>query len=201
MSTEKHSELEHRVGRAEEQVAAARREIGALQNRAQRTFGWIGSFSAGAVFAVVGGYLAATVGAQGARGARNVEMVAPFSVRGAEGKEILRVYENGVEVSGNLNVRRPNGGLVAQISSGTETTGLYIFNTLSVPTTGATESTPAAFFGTKGRKGYLELSNDTNNKMVEAGSKDARGYVLVQPYQVSTDPKGDPSVLMGGRRK
>ena len=29
---------------------------------------------------------------------------------------------------------------------------------------------------------------------------DARGYVLVQPYQ-AYDPKGDPSVLMGGRRE
>jgi hypothetical protein len=35
--------------------------------------------------------------------------------------------------------------------------------------------------------------------MVEAGGlDDHKGYVLTTPYRASVDPRGNPSVLMGG---
>ncbi len=38
--------------------------------------------------------------------------------------------------------------------------------------------------------------------MVEAGTLDShKDYVLTEPYEVSVDPSGNSSVLMGGRRK
>jgi hypothetical protein len=198
MSPEKLADLERRVGRAEAQVAAAHREIDILRDRARLARGKIPSFVAGAVFAVVGGYLAATVGAQAPR---KVAMVAPFSVTGAGGKEIFKVYDGGVSLKGQLDVYTDSGH-VAQIGSTSDATGLFVISSTSAPGAGGAGSTTAnaAFFGRKGLKGYLEL-NDENGQMVEAGSKDARGYVRVQPYRVSVDPKGDPSLLMGGKRK
>jgi hypothetical protein len=62
---------------------------------------------------------------------------------------------------------------------------------------------PLAVFGSKSRaKGYLELDDGGGSRMVEAGSLDShKGYVLASPYQPSTTPQGDPSVLLGGGKK
>jgi hypothetical protein len=64
--------------------------------------------------------------------------------------------------------------------------------------------TEVAHFGlsANSQKGYLDLGEPTGSKMVEAGVTDNhRGYVLVAPWQPSTTPEGDPSVLFGGRNK
>jgi len=60
--------------------------------------------------------------------------------------------------------------------------------------------TPLSLFGTKERgKGYMELNDSGGMKMVEAGMLNSKvGYVLATPYRSSVDPKGNPSVLMGG---
>ncbi|MEO7208600.1 MAG: hypothetical protein ABI145_18000 [Steroidobacteraceae bacterium] len=71
--------------------------------------------------------------------------------------------------------------------------GLYILN----------KSQPVGFFGEKASgKGFMHLDDAEGSIMVEAGSLDTHvGYVLVNPWQPSSTPQGDPSVLKGGRQK
>jgi hypothetical protein len=207
MSTEKLSDLERRVVRAEEQVAAARREIGALQDRARRTFGRIGSFWAGAVFAVVGGCLAATIGAQGAR--KGV-MVAPFEVTDAKGNAIFRVLASGSagglsEFFGSVVFRRSGGGLVASVSTiglGNSNGGLVIYGApTGAPTTTKIGSTPIAIpvaslgSGEKGG-GRLELSKD-GIVYVEAGIPGGYGVVRALPQSGTTGGLGLPWAIEG----
>ncbi len=89
----------------------------------------------------------------------------------------------------------PQGGGTAQAEFTTSAAGGAV---TAYNGTGA----PIAMVGSKDGKGYLELSDPSGTRMVEAGStKDSKGYVLVTPWQVSTDMKGDPSVLKGGGKK
>jgi hypothetical protein len=71
--------------------------------------------------------------------------------------------------------------------------GLYILNKYQ----------PVGFFGEKASgKGFMHLDDPQGAIMVEAGSLDAHvGYVLTNPWQSSTTPQGDPSVLKGGKPK
>ncbi len=53
--------------------------------------------------------------------------------------------------------------------------------------------------GTKGSKGYFEISDSAGSIMVEAGSLAShKGYVMATPWRPSPDVRGDPSVLKGG---
>lgn len=192
------TELERRLARAEESVAAARRDIAQLQARGPRASGRAASFIAGVIFAAVGSYLATTTtGAQAPKKALTV----PFSVENSKGEDIFRVYDGGIVVRGHLYVMTTSGSIFAAISSDATSAGLSIASTVSVPTGGAVTgiSTPALFLGTRKLRGYLELNDESSNKMVEAGSlDDHKGYVLATPYRTSVDPRGNPSVLMGG---
>ncbi len=86
----------------------------------------------------------------------------------------------------------PQGGGTAQAEFTTSAAGGAI---AAYNGTGA----PIAMVGSKDGKGYLELNDASGTKMVEAGStKNSKGYVLVTPWQPSSDTKGDPSVLKGG---
>jgi hypothetical protein len=99
-----------------------------------------------------------------------------------------------LSVSGYGGVVRvfPQGGGTAQAEFTTSAAGGAI---TAYNGTGA----PIAMVGSKDGKGYFELNDPSGTKMVEAGStKNSKGYVLVTPWQVSTDMKGDPSVLKGG---
>jgi hypothetical protein len=60
-----------------------------------------------------------------------------------------------------------------------------------------------AFFGGKAvGKGYLELDDADGSIMVEAGMLNSHvGYVLTNPWQPSSTPEGDPSLIKGGRKK
>ena len=51
----------------------------------------------------------------------------------------------------------------------------------------------------KDQKGVFEIMDANGNKMVESGSlMSGKGYVLASPSGSSVDPRGNPSVLMGG---
>jgi hypothetical protein len=60
-----------------------------------------------------------------------------------------------------------------------------------------------AFFGAKAvGKGYLDLDDADGSVMVEAGMLNSHvGYVLTNPWQPSSTPEGDPSVIKGGHPK
>lgn len=61
-------------------------------------------------------------------------------------------------------------------------------------------ATPLTYLGSKtGKGGYMEINDAAGSKMVEAGALDVhKGYVLTHPFRSSVDPRGNPSVLMGG---
>jgi hypothetical protein len=191
------TELERRLARAEESVAAAQRDIDRLQARGPRASGRGASFVAGVMFAAVGSYLTTTAGAQAPKKALTV----PFTVENSKGEDILRVYDGGLVVRGHVYVMTASGNIFAGISSDATSAGLSIASTVTVPTGGTAIgiSTPALFLGTRKLRGYLELNDESGNKMVEAGGLDEhKGYVLTTPYRASVDPRGNPSVLMGG---
>jgi hypothetical protein len=190
-------ELEQRLARAEDDVAAARRDIVRLQARGARAPGRAASFVAGVIFAAFGSYLATTAGAQAPKKALTV----PFSIENSKGDDVLRVFEGGVVVRGRLYVMTASGIVFAQLSSDATSAGLSIASTVTVPTGGSLIgiSTPALFLGTRKLRGYLELNDESGTKMVEAGAlDDHKGYVLATPYRASVGPSGNPSVLMGG---
>jgi hypothetical protein len=192
-------ELERRVARAEADLADARKEIGGLRDRVRHPLRSSATLLIGILLAVAFGRMESSLGAVQTT-KKNPEFSVPFDVTDAKGTSVLRVFQGGVQIRGALHVLKPGGGVYAIISSDATTAGLTILGTTSTPTgLQMTESTPAAFFGTKALKGYLELNDESGTKMVEAGSlKDNKGYVLTTPYRASVSPNGNPSVLMGG---
>jgi hypothetical protein len=80
--------------------------------------------------------------------------------------------------------------------------GTRIDNSLGISIMSNTAKSLAFFGGKAVGKGYLELSDADGAVMVEAGMLNSHvGYVLTQPYQPSSTPEGDPSVIKGGRKK
>jgi hypothetical protein len=192
MSIDRLTALEERIARLE--AGVVRDPIDVVPSRASSRGG---AFLAGAVTAVVAGYFAAAVGAQAPRRA---PITVPFSVTDSKGDEILSVFAGGVKVRGALYIAKSTGNIFAAITSSPGSAGLAISSDVTVPTGSgqAAASTPALFMGTKGLKGYLEINDESGNKMIEAGSlKDGIGYVLATPYRSSVGPNGNPSVLMG----
>jgi hypothetical protein len=193
-------EIEQRLARAEETAARALRDVAALQARFGRPSGRIRSFVAGALFAMAGSYLATTLGAQAPKKTAT-EFKTPFYVTNSSNKSVLSVTEGGIVVTGDFHVARSNGAIFASLTSDPTVSGLSISSSVSVPTgNGPTVvGSNLVFLGIRKMRGYMELADESGNKMVEAGSlDDHKGYVLASPYRSSVGPNGNPSVLMGG---
>jgi hypothetical protein len=226
MTVEDPSDLERRIRRAEAQVAAARQEIQELLGRQRRAGGTVASFAAGVVFAMVGGYMATTVGAQ--MGGRSV--VAPFYVTDAAGKPVFTVRsisgpinadEKKAEQKGELFKGAPgpqsSAGMIQIFDNTSSASSFFKTNTwamqgpgdvtklyLGYPASDSSEaglyfsgtSKPAAFIGRSNNRGVIELNDANGAKMVEAGSTNA-GKGFVLVTPYQASGR-DPSVLMGG---
>jgi hypothetical protein len=106
-------------------------------------------------------------------------------VSGKTATAALMITPKGAELS------LAGGGKVR--ASMTSSDGLSIFNEKG--------ATVGSFSASKDH-GYLELNDGSGLKMVEGGvSNDQRGYLMVSPWQPRVDAAGDPSVLIGSKKK